>query len=170
MAAGRAAAFLITNGESAAFHGQRLRRRIADFDPDTRSRFLAGALLPAHWVIQAQRVRRWWLDRMMEVFRSVDLILAPATPTVAPPIGAKTLTLGNTDVPLRPNLGALAQPFSCIGLPVATVPVFDPGDLPIGVQIIAPPWREDLCCRAARFLERRGVAVAHAPPRRSGDN
>ena len=43
----RAAAFLITNAESAAFHLGRLRERADDFDPDTRDRFLAGALLPA---------------------------------------------------------------------------------------------------------------------------
>ena len=78
--AGRAAAYIITNSESAAFHLDRLRTRAADFDPDTRDRFLAGALLPAAWVVRAQRVRRWWLERMLEVFREVDLVLAPATP------------------------------------------------------------------------------------------
>ena len=65
----------------------------------------------------------------------------------------------------RPALGLLAQPFSCIGLPVATAPVFRPGTMPLGVQIVAPPWREDLCLRAAAALEARGVAAAHPPAR-----
>jgi aspartyl-tRNA(Asn)/glutamyl-tRNA(Gln) amidotransferase subunit A len=43
------------------------------------------------------------------------------------------------------------------------VPVFAPGEPPIGVQIVAPPWREDLALRAAAHLERAEVAVAHRP-------
>jgi aspartyl-tRNA(Asn)/glutamyl-tRNA(Gln) amidotransferase subunit A len=162
-AAGRAAAYLITNAESSAFHLPRLRSRPEDFDPETRDRFLAGALLPARWLVEAQRVRRWWLERMMTVFAGVDLIVAPATPCSAPRIDQDTINLGGVEVPTRPNLGALAQPFSCIGLPVVTVPVFSSGSLPIGVQLIAPPWREDLCLRAAFHLERTGIAKAHPP-------
>jgi aspartyl-tRNA(Asn)/glutamyl-tRNA(Gln) amidotransferase subunit A len=161
-AAGRAAAYLITNAESSAFHLESLRTRADDYDPDTRDRFLAGALLPAAWLVKAQRVRRWWLEQMREVFRRVDVILAPATPFPALEIGQKTVVLAGREVPARPNIGVLAQPFSCIGLPVATVPVFDPGALPIGVQLIAPPWREDLCLRAAHALEAAGFS-AHSP-------
>lgn len=160
---GRAAAYLITNAESAAFHLDRLRRRADDFDPDTRDRFLAGALLPAAWITRAQRVRRWWLDEALYAFRVADVLLAPATPTSAPPLGAKTLRLGGRTVPLRPALGLLAQPFSCIGLPVVTVPAFAPGEAPVGVQVIAPPWREDLCLRVAAELEGEAAARAHPP-------
>lgn len=163
--AGRAAAFVVTNSEGAAFHLGRLRDRAGDFDPDTRDRFLAGALLPAAWVARAQRVRRWWLERALEAFREVDVLITPATPVTAPLSGARTLTLEGREVALRPALGLLAQPFSCIGLPVATAPVFRPGTLPLGIQIVAPPWREDLCLRAAGALEARGVAAAHPPAR-----
>jgi aspartyl-tRNA(Asn)/glutamyl-tRNA(Gln) amidotransferase subunit A len=162
-AQGRAAAYLITNAESAAFHLGTLRTRAADYDPDTRDRFLAGALLPAAWLVKAQRVRRWWLERMLEAFAQADLILAPATPFPALEIGQKIVVLAGRELPARPNIGVLAQPFSCIGLPVCTAPVFDPGSLPIGVQLIAPPWREDLCLRAARALEAAGVAAARPP-------
>lgn len=161
--AGRAAAYLLTNAESAEFHLARLRARAGDFDPDTRDRFLAGALLPAPWVARARRVRRWWLGRALAAFRRFDLLLAPATPCPAPAIGARTLALGGRTLPLRPTLGLLAQPFSCVGLPVACAPVFAPGRLPVGVQIVAPPWREDLCLAAARRLEAAGVAMAHPP-------
>lgn len=162
--AGRAAAYLITNAESAAFHLGRLRARAGDFDPDTRDRFLAGAMLPAAWVAQARRVRRWWLDRALAAFASFDLLLAPATPCPAPLAGTRTLTLAGRSAPLRPSLGLLSQPFSCIGLPVVTVPVFGGQPLPVGVQLVAPPWREDACLRAARLAEQAGAAYA-APPR-----
>ncbi|RDJ22929.1 AtzE family amidohydrolase [Bosea caraganae] len=158
----RAAAFLITNAESATFHLDRLRARAGDFDPDTRDRFLAGAMLPAAWYVQAQRARRWFHDRMMQLFDEVDLIIAPATPCPAPEIGQRTLQLRGEAVPLRPNLGLFTQPISCIGLPVAAVPVFGAG-MPIGVQLIAAPWREDICLRAAYALEQAGCVEARAP-------
>jgi AtzE family amidohydrolase len=159
--AGRAAAYLITNAESGAFLLERLRGRAADFDPDTRDRFLAGALLPAAWLVRAQRVRRWWLEQALAAFVSVDLLLAPATPCPAPALGAKLLALGDRTLPLRPSLGLLAQPFSCIGLPVTTAPVFSAAELPIGVQLVAPPWREDRCLQVARHLERAGIVTSH---------
>jgi Asp-tRNA(Asn)/Glu-tRNA(Gln) amidotransferase A subunit family amidase len=36
--------------------------------------------------------------------------------------------------------------------------------LPIGVQIVAPPWREDIVLRIAYALEREGIAAAPRPP------
>lgn len=161
--AGRAAAYLITNSEGAAFHLERLRTRAADFDPDTRDRFLAGAVLPAAWVSRAQRVRAWWLKSALAAFRSVDALIVPATPVSAPLRGQKHLDLAGRRVPLRPSLGLLAQPFSCIGLPVVTVPVFEPGEMPIGVQIVLPPWQEARALALAQKLGREGVAVAHPP-------
>ncbi|TVQ59903.1 MAG: AtzE family amidohydrolase, partial [Rhodobacteraceae bacterium] len=161
---GRAAAYIITNAESSALHLPRLRAQAAGYDLDTRDRFLAGALLPAAWLTRAQQVRRWWLETALAAFGDVDVLIAPATPATAPVIGQRTMALDGRTVPLRPYLGILAQPFSCIGLPVVTVPVFDPGAAPAGVQIVAPPWREGLALRVARFLETRSVANAHAPP------
>ncbi|WP_291955734.1 AtzE family amidohydrolase [Chelatococcus sp.] len=155
----RAAAFLITNAESSTLHLGRLRERADDFDPDTRDRFLAGAMLPAAWYIQAQRARRWFHDEMMRAFEEVDLIIAPATPCPAPPIGQKTLELRGEILPLRPSLGIFTQPISCVGLPVAAVPITG-GELPIGVQLIAPPWREDICLTAAYILQEMGVCSA----------
>ncbi|MDP1968054.1 MAG: AtzE family amidohydrolase [Burkholderiaceae bacterium] len=166
--AGRAAAFVITNAEGAALHLPQLRVRADDFEPLSRDRFLAGALLPAAWVLRAQRVRWLYARQVARVFDRVDLLLAPATPCAATPIGAEWLTLGGRQLPLRPSMGLLAQPLSCIGLPVCTVPVWQAGlALPIGVQIIAAPWREDLTLRAAAALERAGVVharVAHMEP------
>jgi Asp-tRNA(Asn)/Glu-tRNA(Gln) amidotransferase A subunit family amidase len=52
----------------------------------------------------------------------------------------------------------LTQPISFIGLPVAVAPLWTARGLPIGVQLITSPGREDLCLRAARVLEAEGVA------------
>jgi 1-carboxybiuret hydrolase len=71
--------------------------------------------------------------------------------------------LNGTDVPLRPNIGVYTQPISFIGLPVVAVPVPPARGMPIAVQIIAPPWREDIALRIAQELEATGIAGAPLP-------
>ena len=160
----RAAAFLITAAEGGALHLPDLRQRAHDFDPHTRDRFLANALVPAAWVVQAQRVRHWFARRVAKALQTVDILIAPATPCTAPTIGTDWLDIAGQRLPARPSMGLLTQPISCIGLPVVTVPLWgcNPAapHLPIGVQLIAAPWREDLCLRVAAALETQGVCSA----------
>ncbi len=158
--AARAAAFLITAVQGANLHMANLRARAHDFDPATRDRLLAGALLPAAFVLQAQRVRRWFSEQAAELFRSFDIVLAPATPCTATRIGQETLELDGQSYPARPSIGLLTQPLSCIGLPIVSVPVCHAGALPIGVQVIAAPWREALALQVSAHLERIGAAGA----------
>jgi amidase/aspartyl-tRNA(Asn)/glutamyl-tRNA(Gln) amidotransferase subunit A len=156
--AGRAAAFLITNAEAGSLHLEDLRRRAGDFEPVSRDRFLAGALLPAAWVARAQRVRRLYAQAVAQVFERFDILLAPATPCAATVIGTETFEINGRTLPVRPSMGLLTQPISCIGLPVCAVPVWGAhASLPIGVQVIAAPWREDLVLRVAAALEKQGV-------------
>ena len=155
----RSAAFVITATEGAALHLDRLRTRAKDFDPATRDRLIAGAMVPAALVNQAQKFRRWYQARVLELFQEVDVIIAPATPCTAPAIGQQNFVLDGVEMPLRPNIGIYTQPISFIGLPVVAVPVpLTP--MPMGVQIIAAPWREDRALRVAHALEQAGVVMA----------
>ncbi len=155
----RAAAFCITAFEGGQLHKQDLRDRPEDFDPATRPRLIAGLLQPAETIYQAQRFRAWFRAEAQKIFETYDLLLAPATPCTAPLIGQTTMSLGGTEMPVRPNLGLYTQPISFIGLPAISVPVAGPG-LPRGVQIIAAPGRESLALTAAAQLERDGVVAA----------
>ena len=140
-------------------HLERLRRRARDFDPVVRDRLIAGAMIPSSLVVKAQKFRRWYREQVLALFADVDAILAPATPCTAPLLGQQTFVFDGVEVPLRANLGVYTQPISFIGLPVVAVPVpLKP--LPIGVQIIAAPWREDVALRIAHALEREGVVAA----------
>jgi Asp-tRNA(Asn)/Glu-tRNA(Gln) amidotransferase A subunit family amidase len=158
----RSAAYVITTTEGAALHLGRLRKQASAFDPATRDRLIAGAMVPAALVNQAQKFRRWYREQVLKLFSEVDIILAPATPCTAPKIGQQTFVLDGVEMPLRPNIGIYTQPISFIGLPVVAVPIpLTP--LPIAVQIIAAPWREDLALRVAEALEQAGVATAPQP-------
>ncbi|MHB1229677.1 MAG: AtzE family amidohydrolase [Halothiobacillus sp.] len=158
VAAARAAAYLITAAESGALYLDNLREHIELFEPLSRDRLIAGSLIPAAWYQQALRYRRWYLDRVLSLFQQYDVLIAPATPITAPLLGQSTFTIGDREFATRPNMGLLTQPLSFIGLPVAVAPLWPNTHLPIGVQIIAPPWREDLCLRVAHALEEVGLA------------
>src|SRR4029077_987659 len=156
----RAAAMVITAAEGATLHLADLRTRPADFDPLTRDRFLAGALVPTAWYLQAQRFRSWYRAQVAAVLREVDVLLAPTTPCPAPRIGQERMTLDGVEVLPRTNLGVFTQPLSVIVLPILSVPVPTAGALPLGVQIIAAPFREDQVLRVGALLEAKGAAAA----------
>ncbi len=82
---------------------------------------------------------------------------------MAPKLGQTTMVLDGETLNVRANMGLFTQPISFIGLPVAAVPVWSDGPLPIGVQVIGPAWREDLVLRVAAALERSGTCVAKLP-------
>jgi amidase/aspartyl-tRNA(Asn)/glutamyl-tRNA(Gln) amidotransferase subunit A len=167
---GRAAAFIITASEGGSLHLPDLRTRAADFEPLSVDRFIAGALQPAHWYLTAQRFRRAYRDRVTAMFKDWDVLIAPATPVSAPPIGAESIEINGQSHPSRPSLGLLTQPISFAGCPVVAAPMWPEGTggMPIGVQLVAAPWREDLALRAAHVLQTAGVAFLSPSPSGEG--
>ena len=159
-ALGRAAAFIITASEGGSLHLDDLRTQSSDFEPLSVDRFIAGALQPADWYLRAQRFRRIYRERVNALFADWDVLIAPATPVSAPLIGTEWLDLNGTQQPCRAAMGLLTQPISFAGCPVVTAPLWPEGTggMPLGVQLIAAPWREDLAFAAAQRLAEAGVA------------
>ncbi len=159
-AEGRAAAFIITASEGGNLHLADLRKRADDFEPLSVDRFISGVMQPAAWYLRAQRFRRVYRDRVNALFEHCDVLLAPATPVCAPVIGTEWIDVNGVRHPSRPAMGLLTQPVSFAGCPVVAAPMWpiQGAGLPIGVQLIAAPWREDLALRAAYVLQRAGVA------------
>jgi amidase/aspartyl-tRNA(Asn)/glutamyl-tRNA(Gln) amidotransferase subunit A len=156
---GRTAAFIITASEGGNLHLDDLRTRPQDFEPLSVDRFIAGALQPAAWYLRAQRYRRIYRDKVNALFKDWDILIAAATPVSAPVIGNEWLDINGVKHPSRPAMGLLTQPVSFAGCPVVAAPMWPTGSaLPIGVQLIAAPWREDLALRAAQTLSQAGVA------------
>jgi len=156
----RAAAFVLTAGSAGSLYLADLKERPDDLEPLSRDRLFAGALVPAAWIDRAQRFRRWYHDAVLALFDSVDAIIAPSTPCPAFALGTEMLTVDGVSLPARPNVGLFTQPISLAGVPVAAVPIASDGPLPVGIQVIAAPWREEICLRVAAELERRGAARA----------
>ncbi|WP_145542974.1 AtzE family amidohydrolase [Yersinia frederiksenii] len=156
----RSAAFIISAVEGGNQYLPALRKSPQRFEPLSRERLLAGAMLPASWYVQAQRFRHHFRQQILPLFEHWDILIAPATPCSATLIGQEIMHINGSDLPIRASMGMLTQPISFLGLPVVTVPLKTAGGLPIGIQLIAAPWREDFCLRAAYALEQQGLVSA----------
>lgn len=156
----RSAAFILTAAEGGNRYLPLLRAQPERFEPLSRERLLAGAMLPAAWYLQAQRFRRYAQQRALSLFEHFDVLIAPATPCCATLIGQETMQINGQPLPVRASMGMLTQPISFLGLPVVTVPLQTASGLPIGLQLIAAPFQEANSLRAARVLEQMGIASA----------
>jgi aspartyl-tRNA(Asn)/glutamyl-tRNA(Gln) amidotransferase subunit A len=160
----RAAAFVITAAEAGRLHAARLRERADDYDPATRDRLIAGALMPPDWHACAQRFGAFFRSHIAEAFASYDVLIAAATPHAATAIGQRSIVVDGEEREIRPNVGVFTQPITLAGVPVVTVPVVRRGSLPVGVQLIGPPGSEGRLLAVAAELERLGVAGAGTVP------
>ncbi len=162
--AARSAAFLITAGESGAFHLNTLRSSAMEYDPAVRDRLIAGALLPAALLAKAQQFQPVFRAEVDALFEQFDILIAPATPTVAPRIEEGTILMDGKPVSARANLGLFTQPLTLAGIPVAAAPVARPGKLPIGLQFATAPGRESMLFELLLELEKDGVLAAAEVP------
>ena len=163
VARARSAAFLITAYEGGALHRAALARDAMAFDPATRDRLLAGALLPEQLYAAAQAFRAEYRARVAELFGDHDILLAPAAPCAAPLIADPRIAIDGALVPARSDLGIHTQPITFTALPSLAVPLRRPGELPLGLQLIGPPGGEPALLRYAALLEAQGLIGSSAP-------
>jgi aspartyl-tRNA(Asn)/glutamyl-tRNA(Gln) amidotransferase subunit A len=143
---------VILLSEASATMERYLHRR-EDFGPDVLALFDQGRLLPATDYINAQRVRRVLQQEFQSVWKRVDCLFTPSTPTTAPKIGQSTIDIeGEEDVRIAST--RLARGLNVLGLPALSLPCgFDEVGLPIGLQIVGPDFQEALILKVGASLE-----------------
>ena len=163
IARARSAAFLITAAEGGAVHRAAFAQDAMAFDPATRDRLMAGALLPPALYDEAQSFRSAFKQAIAEQLADYDVLLAPAAPCVAPTIADPRIVINGALEPARRDLGIHTQPISFTGLPALAVPLLRPGQLPLGLQLIGRPGGEPMLFRFAAELEEKGLIGASQP-------
>jgi Asp-tRNA(Asn)/Glu-tRNA(Gln) amidotransferase A subunit family amidase len=145
----------IVGAEAYATHAGWLAERPQDYQRVTRERLMPFAEQPAKAYVDALRARRRLGQELQAAVADVDVLMLPTTRLRATPIGAETVEIGGTTVPVRPELLALTLPFNLTGLPAVSVPgeVTD-GDMPAGVQIVGVRFEERGVLRVAGALAR----------------
>jgi aspartyl-tRNA(Asn)/glutamyl-tRNA(Gln) amidotransferase subunit A len=163
IARARSAAFLITAYEGGTLHCEALHREAMRFDPATRDRLIAGALVPSALYEEALAFRTQSRARVAGLTADFDVLLAPATPCAAPLIADPQILIDGALRPARADLGIHTQPISFLGLPSLAVPLLRPGALPLGLQLIGRPGGEAKLFRCAAQLEQAGFIGVTAP-------
>jgi aspartyl-tRNA(Asn)/glutamyl-tRNA(Gln) amidotransferase subunit A len=158
---------LIMLPEAAAAHLPWLRTRLSDYGADVRARLLAGLLLPATAYPTGLRARRWLEDEVRPLFERYELLAAPAMPIVAPLIGEDPVDVAGERTPFRLALIPFNSPWSCLGLPVASVPCGFVDGLPVGLALIGRRGADATVLRAAHEFQQATDWHERHPPRAS---
>jgi aspartyl-tRNA(Asn)/glutamyl-tRNA(Gln) amidotransferase subunit A len=125
-----------------------------EYGRDVRGHLRAGAKISAIDYLLALRARDLLLGIFERAFETVDAILVPALPLVAPSPNAPKVRLGRHQESLREAILRFSRPANFTGLPAISVPCgFTCDGLPIGLQIIAPRWQEACILRIAYHYE-----------------
>jgi aspartyl-tRNA(Asn)/glutamyl-tRNA(Gln) amidotransferase subunit A len=145
---------------------------VAETYPDDRSLYGAdvralldqGRLVPATDYINAQRLRRKMRREFDQVWKQVDCLITPATPSPAPRVGDTTIRLGGRDEDVRLASTRLVRGVNALGYPALSLPCgLSASGLPLGMQIIGPAFEEALLLRIGAALEDGGVGVPPCP-------
>ena len=143
---------ILMSEASAVF--ERYGNRREEFGADVRTLFDQGALLSATDYVNAQRLRRQFRDAYLDVFGGIDVLMTPTTPTVAKRIGETTIRVGAVEEDFRLATTRLVRGINVLGFPAISIPCgFGEAGMPIGLQLIARPFAEEVLLRAAAALE-----------------
>jgi len=145
-----AASMAIVGSEALAYHGEFLRTRASEYDPDVARRLRLSAFIGGAHYVRAQQVRALVRDEVDAVLARRDVLLAPSTPIVAPAVGERQAMLGDGPSEVRSALIRFTRPFNLSGHPACALPCgFTDGGLPIGMQLVGRPFDEATVLRAA---------------------
>ncbi len=150
--------------EAATAHLKWLRTRLADYGADVRARLLAGLLLPATAYPTGLRARRWLEGEVRPLFERYDVLAAPTMPIAPPLIGEDPVDLRGERVPYRLTLIPFNSPWSCLGLPVTSVPCGFVDGLPIGFSLVGRRGEDATVLEAARTFQRLTDWHERRPP------
>jgi aspartyl-tRNA(Asn)/glutamyl-tRNA(Gln) amidotransferase subunit A len=143
----------LASAEAYAYHESFVARSPELYQPATLARIQSGANISASDALRASRDLQASRHAIRKIFNEVDVLLTPTVP-IPPPVIAD---LREHPDNLRPHELIMlrnTRPFNVWGIPTISVPCgFTKDGLPIGLQLAAAPWREDVVLQAAHAYE-----------------
>ena len=144
---------VILSAEASALYEPQWSRR-EDFGHDVLALLDQGRLVPATDYVNAQRLRRSLLRDFHTLFRNIDVLFTPTAPITAPRIGQKQVMLNGEPVDTRLAATRFVRGINVLGFPALSMPCGESTEgLPIGLQMIARPFEEDLLLNLGESLE-----------------
>lgn len=139
--------------EASAIHHENLIKKEGDFGDDVRFLLKLGEIPSAVDYLQAQQIRLQLNREFKEMFSKVDVLITPTLPFLPPKIGQDIVSLNGTDVSFLDHIIRFTGPFNLTGLPAVTVPCGFVDNLPVGMQIVGPAFKEGRILNVAHTLE-----------------
>jgi aspartyl-tRNA(Asn)/glutamyl-tRNA(Gln) amidotransferase subunit A len=143
----------LSSAESYAYHEPFVANSPDPYQPATLARIKSGANTSAAAALRARRELEATRHSIRKVFDEVDILLTPTVPIPPPKIAdlqAHPENLRTVELLMLRN----TRPFNVWGIPTISIPCgFTSENLPVGLQLAAPHWREDLVLHAAHAYE-----------------
>jgi aspartyl-tRNA(Asn)/glutamyl-tRNA(Gln) amidotransferase subunit A len=143
----------LLTAEAYAYHAEYVAKSPKLYQPETLRRIRTGAKVGTPEYIRLHRAMEESRRSIEDLFKSVDLVVTPTVPVSAPTIATLREdpgTLRSREILMLRN----TRPINTWGVPAVSVPCgFTVDGLPIGLQIIGPPWREDWVLQLAYAYE-----------------
>lgn len=160
-----AAAAVVMQAETAAFHWRWLHERPLDYSPEVRIRLETGLGLPAAAYLDALSVRgRMVAAFCAEVFGQCDALMAPVISSPAPTIEATDAHTAEDLRELIMPISHCTRPLNYLGLPGLALPSGLVDGLPFGFQLIGQPFAEALLFNLGHAYEDASGWGAQSPP------
>ncbi len=125
-------------------------------DPSQAEGLKANLAIPATQYLKAMRVRTMAQKSFRELFQKVDLLVAPARYSVAPKVSEPLDGPSSSGPqPASPGMRSLIPAANLAGLPAITFPCGFASGLPVGMQLVAPAFREISLIAVAMEFQKR---------------
>jgi aspartyl-tRNA(Asn)/glutamyl-tRNA(Gln) amidotransferase subunit A len=150
-----ALAAVLHAAEANPFHDEWFRTRPQDYSPQVRERLEKGRPVLARDYLKAMQARAPAIAAFCQsVFSKVDLVHGPVVSFRTPTIAETDISSGEAAAEMLGRFVRLTRPISYLGLPVVCANAgFTRAGMPIGMQLIAPPYDEATALRAAHAFQ-----------------
>jgi aspartyl-tRNA(Asn)/glutamyl-tRNA(Gln) amidotransferase subunit A len=143
--------------EAAQIHLAWLKSRQCDYSSEVRKMLVDGTKISAIEYLQAMNITKEIRKEFLSILRNkIDALIVPTTIVPAPRLNEDSVIV-NKDVLMdtRESLLRNTITFNSIGLPAVSVPLglTKESGLPVGLQIVGPPYGEDLVLSIAYYFE-----------------
>ncbi|MEU1212152.1 amidase [Streptomyces sp. NPDC005791] len=152
--------------EATAYHERSLRATPDLYTADVRILLEAGELTSAGDYLRAQRARTMMRDAWARMFDGIDVLAAPTVPMTAAEAGQDAVEWADgTTEAVSDSYVRLCAPANITGVPALTLPVgHDSAGLPIGMQLMARPFRDATVLRVGRVYEESVAGAGRLAP------
>ena len=121
--------------------------------------------IPATAYLKAMRLRREIQDEFWKLFATVDAVVAPGRLTVATPIDQSLDANTRPGPPPQdPGMSALIPAANLAGLPALVLPCGFVQNLPVALQVVGPPFSENVLLAVGREFQQRTDWHKRRPP------